>query len=44
MKLTGPACTGALSGLTVKRLLEKLRMDWPEQRRVLGFEAKVLAS
>jgi DNA invertase Pin-like site-specific DNA recombinase len=31
-------------GLTVKRLLEKLPMDWPEQRRVLGFEAKVPAS
>jgi hypothetical protein len=27
-------------GLTVKRLLAKLPMDWAEQRRVLGFDAK----
>jgi ParB-like chromosome segregation protein Spo0J len=30
--------------LTVKCLLTKLPMDWAEQRRVLGFEAKTLAS
>ena len=27
-------------GLTVKRLLAKLPIDWAEQRRVLGFDAK----
>jgi DNA invertase Pin-like site-specific DNA recombinase len=30
--------------LTVKRLLEKLPMDWAEQRRVLGFDPLVQAS
>ena len=27
-------------GLTVKRLLEKVPLDWAEQRRVLGFEPR----
>lgn len=27
-------------GLTVKRLLAKLPMDWEEQRWVLGFDAQ----
>ncbi|WLT30411.1 hypothetical protein [Geothrix sp. PMB-07] len=30
--------------LTVKRLLAKLPLDWAEQRRVLGFAPKALAS
>jgi DNA invertase Pin-like site-specific DNA recombinase len=30
--------------LTVKRLLAKLPLDWAEQRRVLGFDPKALAS
>jgi hypothetical protein len=33
-----------LKSLTVKRLLEKLPMDWAEQRRLLGFDPLVRVS